>query len=276
MKPIIKYVGGKHQLLPELRQLITPELVEGHVYFEPFCGGAALCLDLQPEKAILNDLNKELINLYEVASNYPQSLISRLKIMQNEHSTDYYYKIRGWDRDQEAFARMNSIAHAARFMYLNRTCFNGLWRENSKGFMNAPIGRTSNGKLPDIVQEAMIKELSAYFSDHVDLYCGNYLGVTCWANPEDVLFLDPPYYFDNKTGFTAYQKNGFTLEDTQELKKECDRLHKLGAKWVLTNDNNIAIKELFKEYKIKEVAVRRSINRDGNNRNGSEVIITNI
>lgn len=271
MKPLLKWVGGKTQLLTELKQIITPDLLENQTYIEPFCGGAALCLDLQPKKVILNDLNTELINLYRVVSEKPNELIVELSSMQQKHSEDYYYEVRSWDRDPN-FLKISTVKRAARFMYLNRTCFNGLYRVNSKGFMNAPIGRTSSGKVPNVIQEDLILTVSNYLSEHVDLYNCNYLDITKMAKSGDLVFLDPPYL----NTFTSYQKEGFTLEDTKLLKQECDRLSSMHVHWLLTNDNNEIIKDLFKDYSIKEVSVKRAINCNGNERKGSEVLITNI
>lgn len=271
MKPLIKYPGGKTQLLVELKKIITPELLEGQVYFEPFCGGASLALDLQPKKCILNDKNYELMNLYQTVVRKPEDLIRVLTQYQAAHSTDFYYKVREQDR-LDIWAQLDMVHKAARYMYLNRTCFNGLMRYNKRGYFNSPIGRTSSGKLPDIVQADVIREVSEYLSDHCDLYCGDYRLVTQYAKPGDVVFLDPPYL----ETWSDYTAEGFGLAETQELKLECDRLDSLGVNWVLTNDNNDTIKELFKGYEIREVSVRRNINRKGTGRTGSEVIITNI
>ena len=132
MKPVLKWVGGKQGLLKELKQIITPELLEGHAYYEPFCGGAALALDLEHKNTILNDLNSELINMYKVIKESPEELIMKLKGFQNKHNTEFYYNIRNLDRT-DALSKITDVSKAARTIYLNKTCFNGLYRVNSKG-----------------------------------------------------------------------------------------------------------------------------------------------
>lgn len=276
MKPVIKWVGGKTQLLKELKEIIIPALKEDSYYYEPFCGGAALALDLEHKNTILNDLNSELINMYRVIKHWPEELITELKCFQNSHNTEFYYHIRNLDRT-DVLSRMTDIVKAARTIYLNKTCFNGLYRVNSKGQFNSPIGRTTSGKTPDIVQEDLIREMSKFLKT-VHFHCGDYREHLVCVKDGDVVFFDPPYDQDESIsteGFVGYQKEGWTRKDLEELKMICDELSIRGVKIVLTNNDTEFVRKLFTGYNFKEVEVKRSINRDGNKRKGKELIIYN-
>ena len=276
MKPVIKWVGGKTQLLKELKEIIIPVLKEDSYYYEPFCGGAALALDLEHKNTILNDLNSELINMYKVIRDNSEELISELKRFQNSHNAEFYYHIRNLDRT-DALSKMSDVMKAARTIYLNKTCFNGLYRVNSKGQFNSPIGRTSSGKTPDIVQEDLIREMSEFLKT-VQFHNGDYRESLVHAKNGDVVFFDPPYDQDesiSSEGFVGYQKEGWTRKDLEELKQLCDELSITGVKVVLTNNDTEFVRELFAGYNFREVEVKRSINRDGNKRKGKELIIYN-
>ena len=276
MKPVIKWVGGKTQLLKELKEIIIPALKEDSYYYEPFCGGAALALDLEHKNTILNDLNSELINMYKVIRDNSEELIAELKRFQNSHNAEFYYHIRNLDRT-DALSKMSDVMKAARTIYLNKTCFNGLYRVNSKGQFNSPIGRTSSGKTPDIVQEDLIREMSKFLKA-VQFHNGDYKDCVATTKNGDVVFFDPPYDQDesiSSDGFVGYQKEGWTRKDLEELKTVCDELSIRGVKVVLTNNDTEFVHELFAGYNFREVEVKRSINRDGNKRKGKELIIYN-
>ena len=276
MKPVIKWVGGKGSVLPLFEDLIKPYLKENNTFYEPFAGGLAVSLALQHKNTVVNDLNSELINMYKVIRDNPEELISELKCFQNSHNTEFYYHVRNLDRT-DILSRMTDIVKAARTIYLNKTCFNGLYRVNSKGQFNSPIGRTSSGKTPDIVQEDLIREMSQYLKT-VQFYNTDFGNVTLFAKPGDIFFFDPPYDTDEdikSDGFVGYQKEGWKRSDLVRLKVVCDRLIREGCKVVLTNNDTEYVRELFKDYSFKEVEVKRSINRDGNNRKGRELIIYN-
>ena len=276
MKPVIKWVGGKTQLLKELKEIIIPVLKEDSYYYEPFCGGAALALDLEHKNTILNDLNSELINMYKVIRDNSEELITELKRFQNSHNAEFYYHIRNLDRT-DALSKMSDVVKAARTIYLNKTCFNGLYRVNSKGQFNSPIGRTSSGKTPDIVQVDLIREMSEFLKT-VQFHNGDYKDCVATAKNGDVVFFDPPYDQDesiSSEGFVGYQKEGWTRKDLEELKQLCDELSIRGVKVVLTNNDTEFVHELFAGYNFREVEVKRSINRDGNKRKGKELIIYN-
>jgi DNA adenine methylase len=284
MKPILKWAGSKQQLLNELKKYITSELLEGHRYIEPFIGGGALAFDLEHEHTVIGDLNVELTNMYNVIRDDPNELIKLLKQHQQmaccaDTAEDWYYEVRAWDREADWHNR-SSEEHAARMIYLNKTCFNGLYRVNSKGYFNTPIGRTTTGKVPDIVQEEAILEMSEFLKKHCDVRTGDYRYIIQDAQPMpgDVIYLDPPYDSGEEikaAGFVGYQKEGWTRRDLETLKSECDYWSRLGAKIVVSNNDTQFVRELFSDWEIHSVDVRRSINRNGDNRKGKEVIITN-
>ena len=258
MKPVIKWVGGKTQLLKELKEIISPALKEDSYYYEPFCGGAALALDLEHKNTILNDLNSELINMYRVIRDNSEELIVELKSFQNSHNAEFYYHIRNLDRT-DALNQMSDVVKAARTIYLNKTCFNGLYRVNSKGQFNSPIGRTSSGKTPDIVQEDLIREMSEFLKT-VQFHNGDYRESLVHAKNGDVVFFDPPYDQDesiSSEGFVEYQKEGWTRKDLEELKTVCDELSIRGVKVVLTNNDTEFVRKLFTGYNFREVEVKR-------------------
>ena len=277
MKPIIKWIGGKSQLVNELKEIITPELLEGHTYYEPFFGGGALAFDLEHPNTVVNDLNSELINMYTVIRDEPMTLIAVLKLHQVRHNEEWYYQVRNMDRQPE-FANLDNVNKAARTIYLNKTCFNGLYRVNKKGYFNSPIGRTASGKTPDIVQKDRILEMSEFLKT-VQFHNGDYKKAVENAVSGDVIFFDPPYAQDEdikSAGFVGYQKEGWSDDDLVDLKNLCDELVSKGCKVIVSNNDTTLVREVFKGYTIKEVDVRRSVNRDGNSRKGKEVIIYKI
>lgn len=260
--------------MKDLLPLIKNNLKEGSTFYEPFAGGLAVTLALQYSNTIVNDLNSELINMYKVIRDNPEELISELKCFQNSHNTEFYYHIRNLDRT-DILDKMGDVAKAARTIYLNKTCFNGLYRVNSKGQFNSPIGRTSSGKTPDIVQEDLIREMSEYLKT-VQFHNGDYKKCLTTAKAGDVVYLDPPYDQDESIstdGFVGYQKEGWTRENLRELKRLCDELVFRGCKVIISNNDTEFVRQLFSGYKFKEIEVKRSINRDGNKRKGKELII---
>ena len=276
MKPVIKWVGGKTQMLEELLPLIRNNLNSDSTFYEPFAGGLAVTLALEHPKTIVNDLNSELINMYKVIRDNPNELIRLLKDHQERHCNDWFYFIRGLDKSGDLDYLTNECK-AARTIYLNKTCFNGLYRVNSKGYFNSPIGRTASGKTPDIVQEDLIREMSKFLKT-VQFHNGHYADCLAGATEGDVIFLDPPYDTDEaikSEGFVGYQKEGWTRKDLEELKTICDELAIRGCKIILTNNDTEFVRELFKDYNFREIEVKRSINRDGNKRKGKELVIYN-
>lgn len=271
MRPIIKWPGGKKQLLNEIKKYI-PENI--NTYYEPFIGGGAVLFGLEPDNAKMNDLNKELINVYKQVKNHSSQLIQLLQIHEKNHCKEYFYQIRELDR-QDTYNQLDNIEKAARFIYLNKTCFNGLYRVNSKGQFNAPMGRYDH---PHICDEKIIKELSQYLKTHkVKISNIDFEKFLKNAEKGDFVYLDPPYDPISETSnFTSYNKDGFTKDEQKRLKKVCDDLNRKGVKFLQSNSDSEFINELYKDYKIVKVKATRSINSKADGRGKiNEVFIMN-
>ena len=168
LSPVLKWGGGKRQLLDTILPLIPPHTR----YYEPFVGGAAVLLGLRPEYAVINDFNAELINSYKVIRDNPEELIKLLQEHKEKNSVDYFYEVRAWDRDSAIYDGMTDAEKAARTIYLNRTCFNGLYRVNKQGFFNTPCGKYKN---PEIVNADRIRAIHEYLAgNRIDIRCGDY------------------------------------------------------------------------------------------------------
>jgi DNA adenine methylase len=271
MKPVIKWVGGKSALAPELTKLINTKTIGEHRYYEPFAGGAAIALAVKPTKCVLGDLNSELINMYEVIRDNPGDLILQLTYYETMHAEnpDYvYYTIRSYDR-ADNWNEIDPVSKAARTIYLNKTCFNGLYRVNKQGYFNAPLGRTSSGKAPTIVDKDAILELSAYLQDYCAIRNASYLNTVADASAGDIVYLDPPYDYENEDGFTDYQKEGWNRSDLKLLHDTCVDLVNRGVKVVVSNNATTFVKDLFSKtdlFQIAEVDCRRNINCKGSKR----------
>lgn len=273
MEPILKWAGGKRQLLNELRSIILPSLKNGNRYYEPFIGGGSLAFSLEYELTTINDYNNELINVYNVIKKYPEELIKELKIHQKKHSKDYYYKIRAIDRDEKKYRSLSEIKRAARTIYINKTCYNGLYRVNSEGFFNVPIGRST--QVPDIIMEEKIRLMSSYLNkDGIIIIDGDFEKAVQNAKNGDVVYFDPPYDYED-SGFKEYVKIGFSRDDLLRLRDLCDNLILKGCKVIVSNNDTKFVRELFNKeyYKIKEVETKRYINCDGKNRTKAREVI---
>ncbi len=270
LSPILKWAGGKRQLLPQIIPLIPNGFIH---YYEPFVGAGAVLFDLQPRKAIINDANSELINVYYVIKTQPKELIALLKEYEQKHCNDFYYNIRNADRDIEAFTDLSELEKAARTIYLNRTCYNGLFRVNKSGFFNTPVGRNSSIK---IVNEKGILEISNYLNTaDITLLNGDYRDSLKGVRKDDFVFIDPPYYPTNRDSFLRYDISYFGVEAQEELKMVCDLLTKKGIRFIETNSDCPEIRELYSDYTQFEVNVRRCINAKADGRRGREIIICN-
>lgn len=272
MKPIIKWAGGKFSSLPYIRELLPSTY---NKYYEPFLGGGAVLLDLCPEEAVVNDINPELINMYLQVRDNVEAVIAHLTDMDSfhEHSgndpKEIYYMFR------EAFnnnLNSNTSVQAARFIYLNKHCFNGLYRVNSKGEFNVPF----NGKLTGGSFHAEhLKEVSKQIQN-VEFKCEDF--ETCVANAEagNLIYFDPPYDYESEDGFVDYTKGGWSRETTTRLKRLCDQLVDRGCYVLVSNNSTTFVRELFNDdrYIIVEIPARRAINRSGTGRGSvPEVII---
>lgn len=286
MKPFVKWAGGKRQILKRINEFIDDSIDNrtNYTYIEPFLGGGAVFFDKCPSQAIINDLNEDLINAYRVIkSNQYLELIQELEIHAKGYKEDpdgYFYDVRAWDRDPLWPGNHTNVERAARMIFLNKTCYNGLYRVNSKGQFNTPIGRYEN---PTICDKANLEVLHKYFSDpnnKIMIMNGSYEYAIEKAEDGDVIYIDPPYDYEDDDGFTKYQMSGFTFEDFKKLKEACDKAINRGAFVIISNNATKKIIDLFEQdpqykifYDMNSFNTLRSINCNGAERkNGKEVI----
>ncbi|MDK4294926.1 DNA adenine methylase [Corynebacterium accolens] len=271
VKPLVKWAGGKRQLLPHIHAALpagTPRR-----YYEPFIGGGAVLFSLTPASARVNDLNSELINLYEVVREGVDELISLVSTYPND--ADFFYQLRAVDRDADRFAALSATERAARTLYLNKTCYNGLYRVNSAGQFNAPFGRYKN---PTICDEDTLRGVHQYFRDNdITFTQGDFAAAVAGAGEGDFVYFDPPYDPVNVTSsFTGYQKGGFDRAEQERLKAVCDDLDARGVKFLLSNSATEFIRELYADFSIDTVAATRAINSVGSRRGKvDEVLVHN-
>lgn len=268
--PVVKWVGGKRQLLKDITQYI-PEKYS--TYYEPFLGGGAVLFDLQPAKAVVNDINEELINVYETIRDDVEGLIADLKKHQNE--AEYFYMIREKDRDREKYNQLSKVERASRIIYLNKTCYNGLFRVNRHGEFNTPFGRYKN---PNIVNEDTLRAVSVYFNKaNITFRCGDFEDAVKGVRKGSFVYFDPPYDpVSESANFTGYDKGGFNRDEQIRLKKLCDKLNERGVKFLLSNSATDFILDLYKDYDIKIVQAKRAINSKGDKRGEvNEVLVKN-
>jgi DNA adenine methylase len=269
MVGFIKWAGGKKQLLEQFKPLF-PKKIER--YFEVFVGGGAVLFYIiktyKPKYVFISDINEELINTYEIIKNDVENLIKELKKLKEIHSKEVYYKIRAEDPKL-----LSPLTRASRFIYLNKTCFNGLYRVNSKGSFNVPMGSYKN---PSICQEKDLREISKLLKN-VKIKVMSFEEITKLTKKNDFIYLDPPYYpLKNKQSFTTYTAGNFLEKEQEKLKNVFEKLDKRGCKVMLSNSNTDFIKELYKNYNINFVDANRMINCDGSKRGKiKEVVVTN-
>lgn len=260
--PILKWAGGKTQMLGDILERMPNSYGK---YIEPFVGGGALFFRLQNEKSIISDLNPELINLYKQVAMHCDEVIDILKEYKNEEEMFYAVRAKDWTQCDE-------IEAAARTIYLNHTCFNGLYRLNKKGMFNTPFGRYKN---PNICNEEKLR-LASSLLQKTTIICDDFEKVLdTYANKNDFIFLDPPYIpISEYADFKRYTKEQFYEEDQRKLANQVHRLAKRGCKIMLTNSNHPLVYELYGDYKIEVIQTKRNINRNGNKRKGEDVIVT--
>ncbi len=264
----VKWVGGKKQLLEQFKELYPKDFKN---YHEPFIGGGAVGFyvlkHLRPKKAFFSDINEELINTYSIIKSDVDNLISELKKLKSLHNKETYYKVRS--EDPKLICDMDK---AARFIYLNKTCFNGLYRVNSKGGFNVPMGDSKN---PLVCPEEDLLEINKLLKE-VEISVASFDRVLENAQEGDFVYMDPPYYPLKKTSFTRYAKGDFLEKEQKELFEVFKRLDKRGCKVMLSNSDTEFIKELYKEYNIHFVKASRMVNSDGAGRGKiNEVVVTN-
>lgn len=271
-KPFVKWAGGKRQIIDKLKFFVPDEF---DTYYEPFLGGGALLFELSPKKAVINDSNDELINTFLCIKDEEKfsKLCKELNHHEANHSEEHYYEIRNLDRDKGKFRKMADYKRAARTIYLNKACINGLYRVNSKNEFNVPFGKKNKvntyegqnlGVISGYLNYNDIKILSIDFEEAVKE-----------AKRGDFIYFDPPYDSDTST-FNNYTENGFGKEEQKRLAKVFKELDKKGCYVMLSNHNTILVNELYKDYFIHVISAKRNINSNGKKRGKvEEVIITN-
>lgn len=265
--PIVKWVGGKRQLLSELLKNMPQTFGR---YFEPFLGGGALFFELQPQEGYIADSNEELINLYLVVRDNVNDLI--LDLNKHEISKEYFLAIRNVDRTSE-YKNYSNVERASRFIYLNRTCFNGMYRVNSQGFFNVPYG---NYKNPRIIDKNNLYNCSELLKN-TEIKCTDFSTVLEKVKSGDFVYFDPPYVPLNETSsFTSYTKFGFDIDMQFLLRDVCDELHSKKVKFMVSNSDTSLVNELYSKYNIQKVYASRMINANAAGRGKiSEVLIKN-
>lgn len=269
VQPVMKWAGGKRQLLPEIKKFVPVKFV---TYYEPFIGGAAVLFAIQPQKAVINDFNAELVNIYRIIKEFPEELI--MDLTKHKYESNYFYQLRGMDRTHE-FSALSDIQRASRTICLNKTCFNGLYRVNSQGYFNVPFGKYNN---PNIVNAITIRAVSRFLkSCDVKILSGDFEKAVVGAKKGDFVYFDPPYVpLSDTANFTNYTLDGFLLDDQVRLKKLCDTLSARGVNFLLSNSSAPVILDLYKGYKIEIVGATRAINSVAKKRGKiDEVLVRN-
>lgn len=269
--PFVKWAGGKRQLLDRISERMPQNY---NNYYEPFIGGGAVLFELQPENAVINDINASLINTYRIITNSPQEFIEYVKKLDSNIGDDgkeYYYALREHYNDKLMKEEFD-IELAALFVFINKHCFNGLYRVNGKGLFNVPYNNSK--KLS--IDEASILAVSEYLKN-VRIMLGDFEEACHDAKKGDFVFFDSPYAPINPTSFESYTKEGFDIESHKRLASLFDKLTKRGCYLMLTNHNTEFINKLYgnKGYRMDVVSVKRMINSDASKRTGEEIIICN-
>lgn len=273
MSPVVKWAGGKRQILEKLKANL-PEKFNN--YFEPFIGGGALLFDLAPKNATINDVNQELLAIYTCLKDDElyRLMLEELDKHEKYHSEEYYYQVREWDRDPR-FELEPLWKRAARAIYLNKSCFNGLYRVNAKGYFNVPFAKKEHVVT---YSKANMEEIHEYFKDdNVTILSGDFVEATRNAHEGDFVYFDPPYdSWEDKESFTAYSKFDFNKDDQRRLADCFKDLTNRGVKCMLSNHNTAYINELYNGFNIQIIKAKRMINANAAGRGAvEEVIITN-
>jgi len=269
--PFVKWAGGKRQLLGRISERMPQEF---NNYYEPFIGGGAVLFELQPDNAVINDINPSLINAYRIIANYPEEFIMKVQKLDakiGDDGKEYYYSLREHYNDKLMKEEFD-IELAALFVFINKHCFNGLYRVNGKGLFNVPY----NNSRRESIDIDSIMDDSQYLKN-VTVLQGDFEEACQNAGRGDFVFFDSPYAPLNPTSFESYTKEGFDVESHERLARLFDELTNRGCYCMLTNHNTDFINQLYgdKGYRMDVVDVKRMINSDASNRKGQEVIICN-
>ena len=278
-KPFVKWAGGKRQIVDKLLMYAPDEF---NTYYEPFVGGGALLFELSPKKAVINDSNKELINVYSVLRNEEKfkKMCSILNTYEKNNSEEFYYELRNKDRNKSSFDRLSDYKRAGRTIYLNKACFNGLYRVNKNGEFNVPCGKYKN---PTICDSKNLRNLS-FLIRNVEFQYGDYKKSEKYVDSNTFVYFDPPYRpLSITSGFTSYTKEDFNDENQKELANYFKELDEKKAKLMLSNSNpkntnkeDNFFEEIYKGFNINEISAKRMINANCKGRGAiSELLITN-
>lgn len=271
-KPFVKWAGGKRQVINELLKYVPDEFDK---YYEPFVGGGALLFELSPKKAVINDSNEELMNVYNVLCNEEKfkKMCNLLNSYETKHSEEFYYNIRNKDRSKTAFNRLSDYTRAARTIYLNKACFNGLYRVNSKNEFNVPFGKKTH---VNTYEGSNLITVSNYLTmNDVKILSVDFEEAVKDAKKGDFVYFDPPYDSDTKS-FTSYTETGFDKSEQTRLARVFKELDKKGVYVMLSNHSTVLVNELYKDYHIYTIEAKRNINANGKKRGKvEELIITN-
>lgn len=264
-KPFIKWAGGKGQLLEDIEPILPPRI---RTYYEPFLGGGALFWHLAAEgrfaRAVLNDWNTELVDAYRAVRDFPDDLIEFLAGLQKQYHDEDPKQLFDAMRKADPRKGMSPIMRAARFMFLNRTGFNGMYRVNKRGQFNVPWGKYKN---PTICNEPLIRACSAVLNDYLILQTGDFAAAVEDAGPGDVVYFDPPYVpLDATSNFTSYTSDGFDINDQHRLAALFRQLAENGVKVLTSNSDTPIVRELYKGFEVNVVQARRNINSKGDKR----------
>ena len=271
-KPFVKWAGGKRQIIDKLLEYAPKEF---NTYYEPFVGGGALLFELSPKNAVINDSNKELMNVYDCIKDENKfvKMCRELNHYETNHSEDFYYEIRNKDRDKTKFNKIVDYKRAARTIYLNKSCFNGLYRVNSKNEFNVPFNKKTKVNTYDSQNLGIIHSYLNF--NNIKTLCIDFEESVKDAKKGDFIYFDPPYDSDTSS-FTSYTEDGFGKKEQERLAKVYKDLTDRGCYVMLSNHNTKLVNELYKDYNIHVIKAKRNINSNGAKRGKvEEVIITN-
>ena len=271
-KPFVKWAGGKRQIIEKLKNYVPDEF---NTYYEPFIGGGALLFELSPKNAVINDSNEELMNVYRCLCDEEKfkKMCNLLNHYEAEHSEEFYYEIRNKDKNRKAYDRLSDYTKAARTIYLNKACFNGLYRVNKKNEFNVPFGKKTK---VNTYEGSNLITVSNYLTmNNIKILSIDFEEAVKDVKPKDFIYFDPPYDSDTST-FNSYTEEGFDRNEQIRLAKVFKELDKKGAYVMLSNHNTSLINDLYKDYNIHLIEAKRNINANGKKRGKvEEVIITN-
>jgi len=267
-RPFLRWAGGKTKSIPFLRAHKPSNFSRINRYFEPFLGAGSLFFSLVPQKAILSDINKELIECYKAIQRNPILIFKYLSNHSGKTSERYYYEMRNRYNNSKP-----SLYKAALFIYLNKTCFNGIWRVNKKGDFNVPYGKQEHPSIPSKEELLRISEVLA----RAEIIHSNYKDIIDKVQKEDFVYLDPPYPpLSNTSNFTQYTSDGFTEKDHEELALFAKELAQKGCYVLISNSDTGYIRSLYQsDFNIFELEVTRLIRADGHRYKVKEIAITN-